>query len=164
MTVFSPKDIQSVISERERLLGQKREDYFEYFCDEAVAFFTKYISERKDELLAGMRADAGRYPYTKKTASVEIMKGNTYYARSSAGRKLRRDMEEQSRGTGAWFESPSGIHRANIYALFKHSQFVHKMTDALGGGMYIVLLKRYLTRVGGVDIYEINLTMNLDLQ
>ena len=161
MTIFSPEDVQDVILERERVLGQKREDYFEYFCDEAVAFFTKHISDRKEELLAGMRAEAGR---TKKTVSVNLWEGKTYHARSSYGRKVRREMENESRGTGAWFESPTGIHRANLYALFKHSQFVHKLDEAVGGGVYILMLQRCTGRVCGVDIYEIILTINLDLQ
>jgi hypothetical protein len=73
-------------------------------------------------------------------------------------------MENHLYGTGAWFESLSGLNRANIYAIFKNSDFEKEMNKVLGGGLYLGMESRKIGTEAGVDIYDIRITINLNLQ
>ena len=161
MTLFSPHEIQNVIQHRQRSLDQAQKDYYAYFCEEAMRFYVPYILERKDGILTALREDAVRYPY-KKAASVSLIHTNTYY--SPSNKEARRYMENHLYGTGAWFESLSGLNRANMYAIFKNSDFEKEMNKVLGGGLYVGMESRKIGTEAGVDIYDIRMTINLNLQ
>jgi hypothetical protein len=142
-------------------MEQARSDYYAYFCEEAMRFYVPYIMERKEGILTALREDALRYPY-KKTASVSLIHTKTYY--SGTNRRVRRYMEDQLTGTGAWFQSLSGLNRANIYAIFMNSNFEKEMNKMLGGGLYLGLDVSKAGKEAGVDIYDVRMTINLNLQ
>jgi len=144
-------------------LEQAQKDYYAYFCEEAIRFYVPYIAERREGILTALREDAVRHPY-KKTASVSLILTQTYCVGAGGKSETRRYMENHLYGTGAWFESLSGLNRANIYAIFKKSEFAKEMNAVLGGGLYVGMESRKVGTAAGVDIYDVRLTINLNLQ
>jgi hypothetical protein len=163
MTLFSQAEILDVIHHHERSLEEAQKGYYAYFCEEAMRFFVPYVMERKEEILATLKTEAVRYPYMK-TSSVVLMETNTYCSGIRGNSQTRRNMEEYLRGTGAWFECLSGLHRANIYTIFKNSDFPLEMNKVLGGGLYIGLQTKKVETVNGINVYAIRLSINLDLK
>jgi nitrate reductase alpha subunit len=79
-------------------------------------------------------------------------------------REVRRIYENQEYNTGAWFESLAGVHRANIYAIFVHSDFKEKMDARLGRGMFLSMTSNHVrTSDAGVKEFEVVLWVNLAL-
>ena len=113
-------------------------------------------------ILEEMMKEAIRGPYLS-TIRVPLHRVHTYQATSPLNREARRLCENAVYNTGAWFESTSGLNRANIYAIFKHSKHFKNVLEAgLGRGMFVTMTSKHVrTTPLGVKEHEVTLWMNL---
>jgi hypothetical protein len=158
---FVDSEVDGILAVRQQREKQAREDYFAYFSELALDYYGNLIAEKRGQILQDMLNAAMRLPFLS-TIKVPLHTVWTYEATSPMNREARRLYENQHYNTGSWFHSLSGLNRANIYAIFMHSDFRQKMDARLGRGMFLTMTsKRVRTSNLGVKEYEVTLWMNL---
>jgi hypothetical protein len=161
--LFADSDVDEIVAARDNLEKHARADYFAYFSELAQEYYWNLISENRPKILEAMMSEAIKRPFLS-TIQVPLHTVWTYKALTPYDREVRRIYENQHYNTGAWFESLAGVHRANIYAIFVHSDFKEKMDARLGRGMFLSMTSNHVrTSDGGVKEFEVVLWVNLAL-
>ena len=159
--LFVDSEVDEILAARENLEKHAREDYFAYFSELAQEYYWNLISENRPKILQAMMSEAIKGPLLS-TIRVPLHTVRTYKALTPYDREVRRIYENQEYNTGAWFESLAGVHRANIYAIFVHSDFKEKMNARLGRGMFLTMTTKHVrTSELGVKEHEVTLWVNL---
>ena len=159
--LFADTEIDEILEVRERREQQARADYFAYFSDLALEYYGTLIAARRGQLLADLTNAAMRGPFLS-TVRVPIHTVRTFAATSPLNREVRRLYENEVYNTGAWFESNSGLNRANLYAIFTHSDLQQRMNAMLGRGMRATMTS-YLARTSALGVREYTVTLWLSL-
>jgi hypothetical protein len=158
---FVDSEVDGILAVRQQREKQAREDYFAYFSELALEYYGNMIAQKREQIVKDMLTAAMRGPFLS-TIRVPLHTVWTYEATSPLNREVRRLYENQHYNTGAWFESMSGLNRANMYAIFRHSDFKQRMDARLGRGMFLTMTSRHVrTSELGVKEYEVVLWVNL---
>jgi hypothetical protein len=160
---FADSEVDKILGVWEKREKQAREDYFAYFSEVALEYYENLIAEKKEQILNSMVNAAICGPILS-TIRVPLNTVWTHEAISPTNREARRLYENQHYNSGAWFESPACVHRANIHAIFKHSDFKQRMDARLGRGMFLTMTSKLVrSSVAGVNEYEVTIWINLAL-
>jgi len=158
---FIDSEVDGILAVRQHREKQAKEDYFAYFSELALDYYGKMIAQKRGQILEAMTNAAMRGPFLS-TIRVPLHTVWTYEATSPINREVRRLYENPHYNTGAWFESMSGLNRANMYAIFMHSDFKKKMDARLGRGMFLTMTTKHVrTSPLGVKEHEVTLWVNL---
>ena len=158
---FVDSEVDGILAVRQKREKQAREDYFAYFSELALEYYGNMIAQKRGQIVGDMTNEAMRRPFLP-TIRVPLHTVWTYEAISPLNREVRRLYENEHYNTGAWFESLSGLNRANMFAIFRHSDFKQRMDGRLGRGMFLTMTSRHVrTSELGVKEYEVVLWVNL---
>ena len=158
---FVDSEVDGILAVRQQREKQAKEDYFAYFSELALEYYGNMIAEKRGQIVKDMLSAAMRGPFLS-TIRVPLHTVWTYEATSPLNREVRRLYENEHYNTGAWFESMSGLNRANMYAIFRHSDFKQRIDSRLGRGMFLTMTSRHVrTSELGVKEYEVVLWVNL---
>ena len=156
---FVDSEVDGILAVRQQREKQAREDYFAYFSELALDYYGNMIAEKRGQILQDMLSAAMRGPFL---SSIQVPLHRMYTYEGNRNRAARRMYENDVYNTGSWFHSLSGLHRANMYAIFKHSDFKQKLDERLGRGMFVTMTSKHVkTTLEGIKEYELVLWMNL---
>ena len=158
---FVDSEVDAILTVRREREEQAKEDYFAYFSEVALEYYGNLIDEKRTYIMQSMMNAAMSGPFLS-TIRVPLHTVRTHETVSRTNGETRRQIENLHYNTGAWFESLSGLNRANIYAIFKHSDFKHKMNARLGRNMFMSITSRPVRVYDlGVKEHEVTLWVNL---
>jgi len=156
---FVDSEVDGILAVRQQREKQAKEDYFAYFSELALDYYGNMIAEKRGQILQDMLSAAMRGPFL---SSIQVPLHRVYTYEGNRNREARRMYENEVYNTGSWFHSLSGLNRANMYAIFKHSDFKQRMDARLGRGMFVTMTSKHVkTTPEGIKEYEVVLWMNL---
>ena len=116
---FTSHDESAIIDAYDLYVQHIRRDYLDYFCDVAVEYYAKIVTERKEYLLDELIRQATKYPHPS-TVKVAI---HTFETFVSPDKAFQTTLEDELGSPGAYFKSPTRMNRANMHAIFRYSDF-----------------------------------------
>jgi hypothetical protein len=113
---FTPYDESAILDACDSSI---RRDHLHYFCDVAVEYYAQIVNERKEYFLEELIGQAKRYPRPS-VVKVPIHTFETFVAHDKT---FQATVENTLSSPGGYFKSPTRMKRANMHAIFRHSDF-----------------------------------------
>ena len=111
---FTSHDETAIIDAYDLYVQHIRRDYLDYFCNVAVEYYAKIVTERKEYLLDELISQAKKYPHPS-TVKVPI---HTFETFVSPDKSFQTTLEDELGSPGAYFKSPTRMKRANMHAKY----------------------------------------------
>jgi hypothetical protein len=149
MPIFTAEDEDALQLARQENSAYNRELFFAYFEHLAVEAVAEIIRAQKAHIMTRFKAGDKEY---------ELLRFFTYAATTPAShfyRRLLQEDEKSSSAPGCYFTSLSGIHIADLRAIYVHSQFRARIQEELGTDMMTLKMRsRKENDVLGITRYE----------
>lgn len=124
---FNFHDEHAILDAYDLRVEQIRRDYFDYFCDMAIEYYTQIVVDHKEYFLHELIDQAKKYPHP----SVVKVPIHTFETFVSPDKTYQTTLEDTLGSPGAYFKSLTRMNRANMHAIFKYSDFKYRFIQRI---------------------------------
>lgn len=160
---FTINDRNTLLHAYTTSVDYRKHDYEQYFCEQAVDYYANVVENRKDEFLQQFAHLLSKYPHPV-NVGVPINVFETY---RSKDKEYQEELEASLGKPGAYFESPSGLHRASMFDIFKTFEFEELFNARVAGAVqniYVTMTSTIKEKSSKLTVFENTLWLNFDVR